>query len=859
MLAHCSTAIAAPSCRKLLGFLRLALLAVVAAAAVPAARAMTFEEAVTNLSSEDFALRDAGESFLRTLAPDDAPRIDALIQSADPEVAFRARRALFCLRLRLNDSFPADLARNLIDLPEMGRRETRATLAELLSLQPLPLITLAGLHSELLTHAHRYAPLNGDSLKSLAETITLAAASKSQTLHISQIRAADYHDQTLALLVDGFAGQGLEPAPVLAAYSSWVALRPSIIPLLARSTLNLEFARIEAANAAPNKQIGALLSLAASFPTPGPQRKAILTRMTELLRANPQFPVESLDRDQGYTFFASLEGNWDPLMDVSAYLKFRERFPQPHPNPQTSTLEAIYLLYKEGTNAALALALSQPNDHAAVWLGSHLNANPDKIPSPLVLPPVKKDDNRHPHLSGFLDALVGLRDLNEMESNPKAMAAVETLLRDPEWIDIALKANVGRLVFLQWIRAGTLDEAIPKRLSGNSDHLRALGRLLVTKPESMAMINPANQSPLDLKRILLGMLEQPLPRPVAEVLYTHADEWLKLHPDMWKTESARFDIPRIESMAADRTEALHKLLSLALKTKGNPDYPRLRNPALDVLLRSINRYAEEAHDFPTAKLTAEEGILFFEIFGNISEGQYHFGERYLAFRKRFPEPLAEPESMSLEALVLLEDRQLNKAFSLSLLQESTAAAEWVGEWLNEHPEALEKPLPLPANSPRLHFETLLDNLAPYKTLAECHAHPKQMAALKVLIDTPEWLNAALRGQSRHLVCLHILLTGQLDSMLATRLAGQPEAVVTLGTMLAEHPELLASIKPENQSATSLQPLVLGLNQAQATPEQRAKITKTTAEWAKIIPRVLDPPTPAKKPRTNEFQMHLEIE
>jgi len=832
-----------------------------------AASALTFEEALANMANEDFTLREAGEDFLRTLSLDDIPRLEALMLSPDPEVAFRARRALLFVRLRLIDPFPQDLAKKIAILPETNRRETRATIDQLLGLQPLPLLTLAGLHSEILANPHLYSRVAGESLKALAEAIIFTASAKAQSLQIAEVRPQLYRDETLALLADGFAKrQGSNLEPIVAVYASWLAQRPQMLPMLTGAAVPLELARIQTEAPEPNTQIPQLLTLARTFPSISPQRKAVSARVTHLLRSNPGFPIDSLNRDDGYTLFAALEENWDPQMDVSSYRKFRQRFPDAHPNPESSTLEAIYLMEKEGVNASLALALNQPNDRAAVWLGTYLQANPESIPNPLVIPPFKKDQRRHAHTSPFLNAMVPLRDLNEMDSNPKAMAAFEALLRNDEWIDTALQANVGRLVYFQWIRDATLDAAIPKHLTGSTDRLRALGRLLVTKPDSMALINPAHQSPLDLQRILLGMLEQPLPTAVAEVLFTHADEWVKLYPDMWKTDAFRFEIPRIESMAANRTEALHKLLSLATKypnAKPAPDHGAPQNPALGVLLRSIKRYPEEALTFATTKLTAEEGYLFFSTFGSTPEAKNTYAERYRAFRKRFTELPPEQESLPLEALIYLDAKQPDKAFALSMLQDSTVAAAWVGEWLNENPAALEKPLTLPfiGNHPRPHCDALLGSLAPYRTLAECDVHPNQMAALKILLDTPEWLDASVRGESLRLLCLHILLTGELDQMLAKRLSGQPKAVVQLGGLLAENPQLLATINPENQTAASLQPLVLGLSQANATPQQRSEIDKAIQKWAKTIPEVLDAPAPVQTPqheRNQRFQMQLQI-
>jgi alkanesulfonate monooxygenase SsuD/methylene tetrahydromethanopterin reductase-like flavin-dependent oxidoreductase (luciferase family) len=833
---------------------------------MPAVSALTFEEAVANMTNEDFSLREAGEDFLRALSLDDIPRLEALMLSPDPELAFRSRRALLFVRLRLDGPFPPDLAKKIALLPETNRRDTRATIDQLLGLQPLPILTLAGLHSEILANPHRYSRVGGESLKALGDALTTTASSKGEPLQIAEVRTLLYRNETLALLADGFARrQGANLEPIVGIYSSWVAKRPALLPMLTGAGIPLELVRIQAETQGANKQIPQMLTLARSFPSPSDQRKTILARMTQLLRANPSFPIDSLDRDQGYTLFAALEENWDPQMDVSSYHKFRQRFPDAHPNPESSTLEAIYLMEKEGVNTSLALALNQPNDRAAVWLGTYLQAHPEKIPNPLVIPPFKKDQRRHAHTSPFLNAMVP-RDLNEMQSNPKAMAAFEAILRNDQWIDTALQANAGRLLYFQWIREGTLDAAIPKHLTGSTDRLRALGRLLVTKPDSMALINPAHQSPLDLQRILLGMLEQPLPTAVAEVLFTHADEWVKLYPDMWKNDAFRFEIPRIESIAANRTEALHQLLSLATKypnAKPDPGHGASQNPALGMLLRSIKRYPEEALTFPTAKLAAEEAYLFFSVFGSTPEAKKNFAERYRAFRKRFTEQPPELESLPLEALIYLDAKQPNKAFALSMLQDSTVAAEWVGEWLNENPEALEKTLTLPnlGNRPRPHCDALLGALAPYRTLAECQAHPKQMAALKLLIDTPEWLDASLRGESARLVCLHILHTGDLDQMLARRLSGQPQAAVQLGGLLAENPQLLGSIKPENQTAASLQPLVLGLSQANATPQQRSEIDKAIQEWAKTIPEVLEKPAPIQKlqpERNPRFQMQLQI-
>jgi hypothetical protein len=616
---------------------RWVLAALLALGAMPAATALTFDEAASQLSSEDFAEREAGEMFLSTLGMDAEPRLEGLVKSQDPEVAFRARRALLCVRLALGATVPPEVLRKVTALREMTPREVRATVDEVLALKP-GLLTLAGLHTEVLNKAAGYARLNPESFELLSNTFKTSAAAPAEAVAIAQINPDLYRNETLGILAAGFAQRHAENlTPLLAAYSSWIAKRPELPPLLPEMAIPLEIARIQAdsrhaaspATAAKN-QVVEMLAFANSFPNTSRQRKLVLAGMAEGLRASNQSPIDALDLEQGITLLAALQDNWTPQMDASLYERFRQRFPKAQP-PKNTTLEVTYLLEKEGVNAALALALSQPNPHAALWLGSWLQAHPDKIPDPLLIPAIAKEKRGEALLRPFITGLVPQRTFAEMEANPGVMAASEALLRDEQWLAAALQANVALPFYFHWIRHGTLDAAIPKHLTGSTDRLRALGRLLASKPEAMAAINPAHQNPLDLQRILLGMLEQPLPRPIATVVFAQADDWLKLYPDMWRTNAFRFDIPRAECLAANGNEAIANLLRLAPK---HAAAFAKDDPAYVTLLRSLKRFSQEAQTFPTANLTAEEGSLFFATFAATPETEKLFAERYEAFRQR---------------------------------------------------------------------------------------------------------------------------------------------------------------------------------------------------------------------------------
>jgi|GEM_PF-6563761 len=624
--------------------MRMPLAALLALGAVHSAAALTFEEAAAKLASEEFAEREAGEKFLSMLGMEHLPRLEALSKGPDPEVAFRSRRALLCVRLGLGLS--PEVAKKIADLRGMNPRQISAAIDQLLATDSLGLIPLAGLHTEMLTNVPAYAHLHSESRQNLCAALSATAALQTQPIDISQIHPQNYHAETLGLLAAGFSQRHRHNlSPILPVYSAWLATRPELRALLPDSAIPLELARIQANFPGPllqpgdaKKHIAQLLALANLFPLPSPQHKAVLAGITEVLPSSPHFPIESLELDQGITLLAALQDNWNPQLDITLYERFRQRFPHAVPAKNT-TLEVTYLIEKEGVNAALALALQQDNTHAAFWLGTWLQANPEKIPNPLKIPAFVKEERRQEVLRPFINALVPLRTLAEMEANPKAMAACQTLLADDEWLEAALKANVALPFFFHWIRQGTLDTAISKHLAGSTDRLRALGRLLVTKPESMASINPAHQSPLDLQRILLGMLEQPLQRPVAKLVFAQADEWLKLYPDMLRTNAFRFDIPRAESLSANGSEILKNLLSLA------PKYSAAfakDDPAYLALLRSLNRFSLEAQTFPTTSLTAEEGYLFFSTFAATPATEKIFAERYEAFRMRHSKARSEP-------------------------------------------------------------------------------------------------------------------------------------------------------------------------------------------------------------------------
>lgn len=828
---------------------------------MPAAAEPSLAEAVANLNAEDFRVREDAEAVLRGLKPEEEATLVELTGSSDPEVAFRARRALMYVRLGMNGGFPEDLARQIASLPEQSRRESSATMARVLGLHPLPLLTVAGLHTELLNGAYKYNRVEPMQLSALSEAIIATAANRNQPVEMAKLRPEIYHNETLACLVTGYARLSANNfGAILPTYAKWVEKRPALVAMLNGPAVQLEMARITSLGKDPAQQIPRLLTLARNFPNPSEQRKVVLARMVQLLRATSDFPLESLDRDQGYTLFAALEENWDPQMDVSGYKKFRQRFPGPHPTPEASTLEAIYTLDTEGVNAALAMALRQPKDHAAVWLGTYLQSHPEAIPNPFVIPEVKKGQRRHAHLAPFLNALVPLRSLPEMEANPKAMATFEALLRDENWLEAALQANVARLVFFQWIRQETLDTGVAKHLKEDTDLLRALGRLLVTKPESMGLINPANQKPISLQRILLGMLEvTPVPRPAADTVFQYAEEWQRVHPELWKTDAFRYELAKAESLAPNRTAGLHALIKAAA------NYPS-DSPMFALANRSMRRYPEEALTFPTEKLNQQEGILFFRTFGIGNDAKRNFASAYLKFRKRFPEPLPEPEAMPLEAIAMLDAKQPNKAFGLALLQDATFAAQWTGEWINEHPDGLDKPLTLPnlGNHPSEHCDALLGAIAPYQTLDEARARPAQMKAIQTLLDTPEWLDAAVRGKNPKIVAFYFLLKNQLDDLLAKRVSGRAEFLTELGAILADHPEALATINPANQKPDDLKPLAQGIKRAGKNSIPPA-VQKTLEKWEATHPgSTTAPAEPQPDPRNRgrgqmQFQMQLQIE
>lgn len=607
--------------------------ALLALGAIPTASALSFEEAVAMLASEEFAEREKGEKFLSSLGLETIPRLKALVQAPDPEVAFRSRRALLCVRLGLEPTVPPGLVRKITALGELSPDEIRATVDQLLAIKP-GLLTLAGLHTELINKTPAFVRLNPDWFEQFSDAFRDAAAAPSP-VDISQIDAQSYCNQTLSILAAGFSQRHADNlAPLVKAYSSWVNNRPQLPALLTEAAVPLELARIQArASSDPpspadiKKQVVEIVAFANLSPKGSRQQKLILAG-ADILRDGTHSPIDALDLREGLALLTALQDNWTQQMDASLYERFRQRFPDATP-PKGSTLEVTYLLEKDGVNAALALALSQPQPHGAIWLGSWLQLNPDKIPNPLVIPTFSKE--KPVDLRPFINALVPLRSVAEMQANPAAMAASEVLLRDAAWLTAALKADVTLPFFCHWIRAGTLDTAIPKHLTGSTDRLRALGRVLVTTPASLATINPAQQNPLDLQRILLGMLEQPLPRPVAKVVFAQADEWLKLYPDMWQTNGFRFDIPRAEFLAPNDTEALANLLSLAPKHAAGFAQD---DPAYAALLRSLKRYTQEAQTFPTTNLTSAEGSLFFNTFAATPETAKLFAERYEAFRKQ---------------------------------------------------------------------------------------------------------------------------------------------------------------------------------------------------------------------------------
>lgn len=797
------------------------------------ARATTFEQAAAELADEDFSVREDAERFLQALPLEDVPRLEALARQPDPEVAFRARRALLHVRLRMVESIPADLAAKIADIRNLPQGEISRAFQQLMEVDPHPLLTLAGLHSEILANRKRYPRVDDEIFAELSKSVAAAAAAASHGPEIARIRVDFYQDETLALLAEGYAKlHTTRLESILPVYSRWVAQRPGIVPLLARWGTALEITRIEGSTANPHEQVRGLLNLARKYENPSDQRKAVLARMTQLLREHPGFPVESLDLDSGFTYFAALEENWDPAMDVTPYRKFRDRFPGPHPEPEASILEATYLLEKEGFNAALALALRQRTDRAAVWLGTWLQAHPKAAPKPFVIPPLRKEERRHAHLTGFFNALVPFRTLPEMEDNPETMAVFHALAGEDKLLETALQSNVGRLVYFEWIRRGTLDESIPKFLAGSTDRLRELGRLLVTKPETMKLVDPVNQSAADLQRILLGMLEaSPLPPGIARVVFSQADRWQSVHSDLWQTDSFRFDIPRIESLAPTRREGLHGLLKMAVGFEEE-------TPAMGAALRAIRRYQADASDFPVALLTADEGYLFFRTFGTKPEAKKLFGDAYLEFRRRFPGPAPAPEACPLEVLTHLEEGQIEKAFGLALLQDSSASAQWIGEWLHEQPGALARPLFVPFNRGNLHqakCDALLGGLAPWRTLAELDANPRVLAAYEVLAEAPVWIEAATRGSNSHLACHHFLRAERLDKAVATTLSGKGKALNQLGEFLAEKPGLLAAIKPENQKTPDLRAILDGLSASNPDDARQKSILETVASWRQSHP------------------------
>lgn len=404
---------------------------------------MSLEEAGAALGDESYQVREQAEQVIRLAGMADYDQVQQFSQSANPEIAIRARRSLPIILLGIDGQIPPDFAEKLRHIDDLSGRQLEPIATELASLKPTRLVTLIGLHSYWRTAAPATSEVAGELLATLEKAIVPALRGETALTDLHGLRAGLYHTNTLATVINGLCkSQQGDLTPLLPLLDAWAKVHASLPTLLNADGYRLELCRM--ATRAPDRSdaLRDLLNLGTNGDLTPVQAEAVRRQLAEYKDDAASFPVSSLDKATGWYFFTVLGNDQTGKGYLDAYREYRKRFPVISETILLAQpLEVLLVLEKSGPCAAMDYAYKETNHGGVMLLAEYLHAQPELIREPLPLPELK-DKQPYPYRPlKFLRIFAPYATDAEMRNHPEIAAAFDILAKDPHWNDVAKQAR----------------------------------------------------------------------------------------------------------------------------------------------------------------------------------------------------------------------------------------------------------------------------------------------------------------------------------------------------------------------------------------------------------------------------------
>lgn len=404
---------------------------------------MSLAEAGAALGDETFAIREQAEHVIRNAGMDDYDRILQLSQSANPEVATRARLCLPIVLLAIDERIPPPLAAKLRRIDGFRGAELAPIVSELAALKPPPLMTLAGLHSYWQTVRPANREQTWELMSMLEKSLPAALRGDTALAVVRRMRPELYQTPTLAIVLNRLCQAQPQALPaMLALHEAWTGVHPQLLGLLNADGYRLELCR--ATGAAPDRPaaLRSLLEMGAKEVLSAVQAEAVRRQLAEYRAEASALPIGSLDRRTGWYFFSVLAADEDGQPHLDAYREFRQRFPNISEAALLGQpLEVLLVLDQSGPTAAMDYALKQKVHGGVVMLAEWLHARPGLIREPLPLPEVKAQNGYPYRVLKFFRVFAPYASDAEMRNHPAIAGACDILTQDPGWQEVAKQAR----------------------------------------------------------------------------------------------------------------------------------------------------------------------------------------------------------------------------------------------------------------------------------------------------------------------------------------------------------------------------------------------------------------------------------
>lgn len=266
------------------------------------------------------------------------------------------------------------------------------------------------------------------------------------------------------------------------------------------------------------------------------------------------------------------------------------------------------------------------------------------------------------------------------------------------------------------------------------------------------------------------------------------ERWLAGHEDLrfhLNHTALRSEITRLEK--AGRPEEMFGL------------YPFMNDPSgRGVIEQWFFRHRDFAAKLDIGKLKRMEIIGLLECSHNEREPMRNYPSYKLA-KEWFPDIGRDlmTQTRFLEAAWLAEHGKLREGFLMAVELQSSAAGEFIGRWVREHPETWSQPLPAGDGLTGTGMAGFLSGIAPLDPKTTPDEEKSILAAFDHLAKQEEWLDQTWRLHHDRLYLLCMARQGRLKEAVATytsRFDGwKPDA---LGRLMARHPEWIDLLEAE---------------------------------------------------------------